>query len=301
MERHHHLARQNINLMNFGLPNVAHHCPFYCYSCYSICFVKRTGGDHVGHNTTHEHRWRVELCWIQRNFARAYRTSIKEQNRCWLWSSHEIPACWNLETQSWWDRLDSKTSSPSCCINMPVSFSLVNRKCCGRGPTNSSSQWSLLQNVVTYHDLSYVHCSPPHVANQCCNCSCHQSPCIAKKANIVETSRVNIPSQQHTAACSCLKLRMSPTLQVIWSSEVGPKKNSQPQNENKWPFPRTFSPPPTYRRPHTLGIWNFGCSQCMRVRQATDSGQQSSGSEESASRAGFVYNGWTLHHPRSQS
>lgn len=80
-------------------------------------------------------------------------------------------------------------------------------------------------------------------------------PLYYKKANIVETSRVNIPSQQHTAACSCLKLRMSPTLQAIWSCEVGPKKNSQPQNENTWPFPHTFSPP---NIPQTTYPFEFG-------------------------------------------
>ena len=65
-----------------------------------------------------------------------------------------------------------------------------------------------------------------------------------------------------------------------------PKKNSQPQNENTWPFPRTFSPPPNI--PQTtcsLEFGTLGVPKVMRVRQATDSGQQSSGSEESASKA----------------
>ena len=115
-------------------------------------------------------------------------------------------------------------------------------------------------------------------------------PLYYKKANIVETSRVNIPSQQHTAACSCLKLRMSPTLQVIWSCEVGPQKKLSAAKWKQMTIPTHFQPPQHTADHIPLRIWNFGCSQCMRVRQATDSGQQSSGSEESASRAGFVYN-----------
>ena len=46
--------------MNFRLDNVAHHCPL------SIYYVKRTRGDHVRHNTTHEHRSRVEFNAILR-------------------------------------------------------------------------------------------------------------------------------------------------------------------------------------------------------------------------------------------